>query len=117
MKNTKSSLFIISLLFALIFSSCYTPSPLYGTWADNEGNTIQFMSDGTFTATITDSQTKLSTSYEGQFTVIDNVIVFNISGDSEYSRNTEWDMRGAILYLTWTAKGITKNLTLYHTAR
>ena len=34
-----------------------------------------------------------------------------------YTRNTEWDIRGAMLYLTWTANGKTTMLNLYHTAR
>lgn len=102
---------------ALILASCYTPSPLYGSWSDNDGNKIQFMSDGTFSATITDSETGIVQSFEGTYEVIDNVIIFNVTGDAEFTRTTEWDMRGAILYLTWTTKGTTKNLVLYHTSR
>lgn len=109
----------ISILFlsSLIFISCYTPSPLYGTWTDNDGNSIQFRDSGEFSATIKDSSNK-SITYEGDWRTIDNVLIFNINGDTEkYSRNTEWDMKGAMLSLTWTANNSTRQLTLYHTAR
>ena len=42
-----SLLFIFAMMF---IASCYTPSPLYGTWSDNSGNKITFISDGTFVA-------------------------------------------------------------------
>ena len=96
------------------FSSCYTPSPLYGTWADNDGNKISFVSDGTFVAKVNDSDSNLIT-YEGSYNVIDNVIVFSTSDG--LAVNTEWDIRGSVLYLTWTAAGTTKNLSLYHTSK
>ena len=113
-------LFVISALAAVVFmtvlASCYTPSPLYGTWTDNDGNKIQFIDDGTFSATIKDSDDNLI-SYSGDWSVVDNVLIFNIKGDSTYTRNTEWDLRGAMLYLTWTANNSTKMLVLYHTSR
>lgn len=113
----KKNFCILSLFVSLfIFISCYTPSPLYGTWADNAGNKISFMQDGTFTAKIVDSEGKGNV-VSGNYNVIDNVIVFNVSGDTVYSRNTEWDIRGAMLYLTWTSDNEPINLTLYHISR
>ena len=106
----------LTLLLAALFCSCYTPNPLYGTWTDNDGNKIQFIDDGTFSATIKDSENELI-GYSGEWSVIDNVLMFTIKGDSTYTRNTEWDIRGAMLYLTWTANNNTRVLTLYHTAR
>ena len=112
--------FLITMIFCAalcgVLASCYTPNPLYGTWTDNDGNKIQFIDDGSFSATIKDSDNKL-VSYSGDWSIVDNVIVFSIKGDSSYTRNTEWDIRGAMLYLTWTANNNTKMLTLYHTAR
>lgn len=116
MKNIIKS---ISILFTTLFllASCYTPSPLYGTWTDNDGNKIQFRDNGTFSASILDSSDKLIT-YEGDWATIDNVLIFNIKGEeASYNRNTEWDIRGAMLSLTWTANNGTRVLTLYHTAR
>ena len=111
-----ATLFATAILFVLL-NSCYTPNPLYGTWTDNDGNKIQFIDDGTFSATIKDSDDKLI-SYSGDWTTVDNVLIFSIKGeDSAYTRNTEWDLRGAMLYLTWTSNNSTKMLTLYHTAR
>ena len=116
MKNRFFLAAVFALLMAIIFCSCYTPNPLYGTWSDNDGNKIQFIDDGSFSATIKDSDNKII-SYSGEWTVIDNVLIFTIKGDSQYTRNTEWDIRGAMLYLTWTANNNTKMLVLYHTAR
>ena len=47
------------LLTLTLITSCYTPNPLYGTWTDNDGNKIQFMDDGTFTASVKDSSNVL----------------------------------------------------------
>ncbi len=115
MKNNKKisfAILITSLLF--IFSSCYTPSPLYGTWTDNDGNKLMFMDDGTFNAKIVDaSGTPII--YEGNYTVIDNIINFSITSPGSFTRVGEWDIRGAILYITFEGKD--KALILYHTAR
>lgn len=111
-------LFIILLCAAgFLFSSCYTPSPLYGTWKDNSGNSLQFFDDGSFTGIIKGDEDK-SISYSGSYSVIDNVIIFVISEPSTDSKNVEWDVRGAILYLDWTnTDGTLKTLSLSHTAR
>ena len=112
----KFSVFALLTLLTCAIVSCYLPNPLYGTWTDNDGNKIQFIDDGTFSAMIKDSDNKL-VSYSGDWTTVDNVLIFTIKGDSIYTRNTEWDLRGAMLYLTWTANNNTKMLVLYHTAR
>lgn len=116
MKNRITFFAGFAVLLTLLFCSCYTPNPLYGTWTDNDGNKIQFIDDGSFSATIKDSDNQL-VSYSGEWSVIDNVLIFTIKGDTQYTRNTEWDIRGAMLYLTWTANNNTKMLTLYHTSR
>jgi len=114
----KKNIVILSL-FAIIglFVSCYAPSPLYGTWSDNAGNKISFMQDRTFSGKIINNGGKADT-IQGNYTVIDNVIIFNVVGEeTSYTRNTEWDIRGAMLYITWTTDNTPVNLTLYHTAR
>ena len=116
MKNIIKTLSII-FITSILFVGCYTPSPLYGTWTDNDGNKIQFRDDGNFSASIKDSSDN-SINYEGNWATIDNVLIFNIVGENEnYGRNTEWDIRAAMLSLTWTANNGTRILTLYHTAR
>lgn len=116
--KTSRKIFITSIIILItsLFISCYTPSPLYGTWADNDGDKIIFMDDGTFSATIIGTD-ESSTLYSGAWTVIDNVLVLNIQGDNAAVRNTEWDIRGALLYIEWTANNTTKTLKLYHIAR
>lgn len=112
MKKFFSLVLPIFILVGLL--SCYTPSPLYGSWADNDGNKISFVSDGTFVARIINSNDKPET-YEGNYNIIDNVIIFSTSDG--LTVNTEWDIRGSMMYLTWTASGTTKNLALYHTSK
>lgn len=115
-KNIKKTLewLIFAELF-LLFAGCYVPSPLYGTWADNNGNKISFVSDGTFVATIVDSNTKEKTVTQGDYTIVDNVICFSTTDG--VSINTEWDIRGSMLYITWTKGGITNVMTLYHISK
>lgn len=116
---------VFTLLLSFIVTSCYEPSPLYGTWADNDGNKITFINDGTFNAYVLDSAGD-KVNYSGDYTVIDNVLVFNYTSskfDGSFSTNTEWDIRGSMLYLSWTytdaTLGVkqTVNLTLYHIAK
>lgn len=112
----------IPVLFAvfalLVLSGCYEPSPLYGSWADNDGNKLTFISDGDFVARIK-SEDGTTIIYQGSYTVLDNVISFSYSDDSGTSdtRNTEWDIRGSQLYLYWTVDGESKLLTLYHVSK
>lgn len=112
-------------IFALLFISCYEPSPLYGTWADNDGNKISFVSDGTFNAYVLDSVGD-KVNYEGNWSVIDNVLVFSFTSskvEGSFSTNTTWDIRGSVLYLSWTYPDETENtlttkqVILYHTSK
>lgn len=108
-----------------VFFSCFTPSPLFGTWSDNLGNKITLSNDMSYTATIAgdrvlDEDGKVlgykTEIYSGTFSVAENVLSFS----TEYGTVvTEWDIRGSILYLDWTmpseASGEqVKNLRLYH---
>lgn|SRR5574344_909947 len=114
--KTKSRIqIIIVALLVVLATSCYTPSPLYGTWADNSGSKITFMDDGTFNASITDTAGTL-TVYDGSWAVIDNVLIFTKSSGSVV--DTEWDVRGAMLYLDWVDDyNETQSLTLYHVSK
>jgi len=118
MKGFKIGAVVLAAVFAvsMFMASCYLPNPLYGTWTDNDGNKIQFVDDGSFSARIKETDGTID-NYEGSWATVDNVLIFNIKGDTSYTRNTEWDIRGAMLYLTWTANGKTTMLNLYHTAR
>lgn len=115
----------LSIFTCLALTACYEPSPLYGKWADDYGNYVTFTSDGTFVAKIyTEPQNEKSEiNYQGEYSVIDNVLVFSVSEkDGEpvsETINTEWDIRGSMLYLTWTnaSNSKTLNLTLYHVSK
>lgn len=129
MKSVRKIFLSLYVIFAFIsafaFVSCYEPSPLYGKWADDYGNYVTFTSDGTFVAKIyTEPQDEKSEiNYQGEYSVIDNVLVFTVSEkDGEpvsETINTEWDIRGSMLYLTWTnaSNSKTLNLTLYHVSK
>lgn len=115
----------LSIFTCLALTACYEPSPLYGKWADDYGNYVTFTSDGTFVAKIyTEPQDEKSEiNYQGEYSVIDNVLVFSVSEkDGEpvsETINTEWDIRGSMIYLTWTnaSNSKTLNLTLYHVSK
>ena len=112
------------IFFVLVLFSCFTPSPLYGTWSDNLGNKISFFDDMSYTAIIaTDRDVDADSNvlknktetFSGSFSVAENVL----SLSTEYGLVvTEWDIRGSILYLDWTMpQGYSetiKNLQLYH---
>jgi len=104
--------FITLTTAILFFSSCIEPSPLYGTWADNKGNTFSFFDDNTFSARVARAG-RPSEFYEGNYTLLLNVITLNCS-NVDLRIVTEWDLRGNILYLNWTsADGESMALSLY----
>lgn len=108
---------VLALAFTLAFLifGCYTPSPLYGTWVDNSGNTIRFQSDYTFSAKMKTSSG--SEAVQGTYSLHNNVITFDVENPS-YTVVSEWDIRGSILYLTWKSSGDeTLSLTLYLSAK
>ena len=125
LRNVFKVFFSLCVIFsALALFSCFTPSPLYGTWSDNFGNKITFSDDNTYTAIIATGRIvdedgnvlKIETeTFSGSFSVAENVLSFS----TDYGTIvTEWDIRGSILYLDWTmpqgySKTI-KNLQLYH---
>ena len=89
---------VFTVLVSAVFFGCYEPSTLYGTWADNSEKEI--------------------IDYEGSYNVVDNVLVFKYSVEGKsYSINSEWDIRGAMLYLDWITSDTSKHLTLYHTSK
>lgn len=110
--NRKAGGLLLSALilgFICLASSCYAPSPLYGTWADPHGSKISFMPDGSFNATTTiNNNVELS---EGTYSVLKNVLVLTRSSGT--IMETEWDIRGNLMYLDWVDEsGNRKKLTL-----
>ncbi len=117
-KNIFVALILTAAFFAAMLSSCYTPNPLYGTWTDSNGNQyISLLEDGTFSAKISNSDDS-TTEYTGEWSTVDNVLILNVKGATNYQRNVIWSLNAAILYLDWTAEdNSVKTVTLYHTAR
>ncbi len=115
MKNKKRFLITAVLMTVLLsLSSCYAPSPLYGTWMDNSGTTLTLMNTMDYSMKYKDSQ-NMDCNEQGTWAVQDNVINFSTSSGIVVS---EWDLRGAILFLTWKDNnGETINMQLYHTAK
>jgi len=103
---------VIVLTAALFLASCQEPSPLYGTWADNRGNTFSFFADGNFSARVARTGFQAQ-NYNGSYSLLMNVITLT-SIEPELRIVTEWDIRGNILYLDWTsAEGDAMSLTLF----
>lgn len=115
MKRNFIKLFtVVAAVCVCVFTSCYTPNPLYGQWSDNLGNTIVFTEEETFSAKIRSASNNVR-EYSGSFIVQENALIFIAE---THSINTEWDIRGSMLYLTWIHNdGESKNLTLYRVSR
>lgn len=125
----KHAAFVCASVLALaLFAGCYEPSPLYGVWSDNDGNSITFVSDGTFLAAIKESAATEAVTYQGDYTVMENTVTFSYMAlspngeDLSLTKNTEWDLRGSMLYIQWwlmndSGNPQIKQLTLYHTAK
>jgi len=115
MNKKKITLILTLTLLTTFFTSCYSPNPLYGKWADNFGNTITFFTDLNFSAKIYNFY-NIQEDFEGAYNVIENVMSFTKSDGS--TTLTEWDIRGSILYITWTTgDGETLNLSLYRVSK
>lgn len=94
-----------------MFISCEEPHPLYGTWADNRGNTLSFFDDNTFNGKI--SSNGLQKVYEGNYSVLINSLTLYCTNE-ELTIVTEWDIRGNMLYIDWAAEdGTVVSMTLY----
>lgn len=106
---------LISAIFTGVFTACYTPNPIYGTWDDNKGNTITFQATGNFTAEIINTA-GVKTEYQGEWSCMENVLV--IKKDTGAAFKTEWDVRGSMLHLQWFDNyNDLQELTLYHTKK
>jgi hypothetical protein len=106
-------IFAALLLTALLASCGAEPGPLYGTWADNRGNTLSFFDDNTFNARITSSISSPPNNYSGNYSILLNSLTMSCTG-IELRVVTEWDIRGNILYLNWvTPDSGTLSLTLF----
>lgn len=126
----------LSIFTIFILSSCYEPSPLYGTWNDNNGDEIRFVSGGDefsakicigFDETKGEAVTKL---YTGTYSYTENSLTLDYVCSTDASDSgtiyTPWDLFGSVLTLKWkvpvdiedpTGEQKELVLTLYHTAK
>ena len=115
--QTQHRIFTITIIITLgaavlLFASCGMPSPLYGTWADNRGNTVSFFDDNTFNAKLVSPGLQVQ-NFNGNYTVLKNILTLDCT-NVDLRVVTEWDIRGNILYLDWvTAEGGPIALTLF----
>ena len=99
-------------LACLLCAACTEPSPLYGTWADNRGNTFSFFEDGTFSAKVT-VVGEFKEDFEGNYSVLLNALALNCTNVA-LRVVTEWDIQGNMFYFDWTNKeGAIIAMTLY----
>jgi len=105
----KTLVFTAFCVIFLLFAACPMPVPLYGTWADNRGDTFSFFEDGKFNARVKDGV--ITVNYEGNYSVLLNALTLNVNDGTRIV--TEWDIRGNMLYLDWTKDGVPVAMTLY----
>jgi hypothetical protein len=108
------SLAALAGLAAALLAACAEPVPLYGSWADNRGDTISFFDDGSFSATVVNSD-KEEMNFNGTYTVLLNVLALSNSADNRQIVS-EWDIRGNMLYLDWATEEGSIPLKLYKIA-
>lgn len=103
-------LFFCLVLFAVFFMSCKLPNPLYGSWSDVKGeNQITFIQDGSCTVKM--KTVNSGTSMSGTYRIIQNTVIFELPS---IKVNSEFDVRGNVLSITWTyADRTTRNFTMY----
>lgn len=104
---------LFCVFWATLLVSCPEPVPLYGTWADNKGNSLTFTDDGAFSAVIANSAAGTTENLSGSFSVLLNSLSIRIPDQDNRQIVTEWDIRGNMLYLDWTNENGTVPLTLY----
>jgi len=112
-RNKKALVFLAFGAAGLLYAACAAaPSPLYGTWSDNRGNTFSFYDNGTFNARVT-AAGGVKENYEGNYSILLNAMTLSCT-NVELRVVTEWDIRGNMLYLDWiNGDGEALAMTLY----
>jgi len=110
------TILLLTTLTAAAVLSCKEPGPLYGSWADNKGNSFSFFDDGNFNARVV--RTSQTDVIDGTFSLLLNVLTFDGKGSSGNSFRvvTEWDIRGNILYFDWVDAEGSRSMSLYKTS-
>lgn len=90
--------FSVVLFFAVYVTSCKVSSPLYGTWASNSGDKLT-LNSGDSCVMYFPSLSQTAGTQRGSYSVLLNMITFSMPNGTYVF---EWDVRGKILYLTYT---------------
>jgi len=102
---------LTAVVFLPLFASCVEPSPFYGTWADNRGNTFSFFNDEKFSARVVSYG--MSQNFNGTYSVLLNTLTLTCT-NVELRVVTEWDIRGNIMYFDWiSAEDRSMSMTLF----
>jgi len=110
-KTRKKAAFFALGVACLLWTACIEPSPLYGIWADNRGNTLSLFEDDTFNARI--NSNGVTKNYDGNYSILQNSMTLTCTSE-ELTVVSEWDLRGNMLYLDWPREdGTVASLTLY----
>lgn len=91
-------IFFAVLFFAVYVTSCKVSSPLYGTWASNSGDKL-ILDKGDSCVMYFPSLSATASTQSGSYSVLLNMITFSMPNGTYVF---EWDVRGKILYLTYT---------------
>ncbi|MCL2805770.1 MAG: hypothetical protein FWD26_07520 [Treponema sp.] len=110
----KGKFIIVAILAVLVLASCgELPSPLYGSWADNRGNTFSFFADNSFSARVAGTSGLPAQTFNGNYIVLLNILTLDCT-NVDLRVVTEWDIRGNILYLNWiSSESDAMSLTLF----
>ncbi|MDR0456885.1 MAG: hypothetical protein LBH20_09425 [Treponema sp.] len=114
-----ATVIILCAQAAAFFAACEESGPLYGTWADNKGNSFSFYNENNsdkFNARIAAvSVDSLPLNYSGNFYLLLNVLTLDCK-EMGIQIVTEWDIRGNVLRLDWVnPTGEIVSLTLFKT--
>jgi hypothetical protein len=100
-RSHMNRIFFLLAICVLLIAACSEPSPLFGTWADNKGNTFSFFDDYTFNARVaTGLHDSPTLNYSGNYSLLLNVLTMDCK-ELDMRVVTEWDIRGNVLYLNW----------------
>jgi hypothetical protein len=100
-RSRMNRIFFLLALCVLLIVACSEPSPLFGTWADNKGNTFSFFDDYSFNARVaTGLNDSPALNYSGNYSLLLNVLTMDCV-ELDMRVVNEWDIRGNVLYLNW----------------
>lgn len=113
-KNVKKcGLIGLIMALALLFASCYTPCPLYGTWYTYDGSSSIKFTDTDFTANISLGEDKTDTT-TGEWSVFNDTLVLKpTEGKTRYVKWGFTEKSYGTLLLMWETDGVPVDIRFY----